>query len=150
MRIRRALVAIAACVPTVAIATSAQAGPPPPVSSFTVVTSFSGPGPIIEADGVWTGCTEVIDLDGSANQISPSRLVFAGRKEVVCPDGNVVIQYSAEMNFKSAEHSFGQTSGDWQIVLSENAGINGGGGTVQGTSRDCADCIVDTFSGRVY
>lgn len=122
----------------------------PPVSKFVVVTSFSEGSPIIEATGAWSGCTEVIDLSGSANQISPRRVVFAGEKEVVCPDGNVVIQYDADLNFASADHSFGKTSGDWQIMWSDNPSINGGGGTLTGTSRNCADCIVDTFTGRVY
>ena len=150
MRARIALVALAACASAVATATGAQAALPP-VSTFVVVTSFAGGSPIIEADGVWTGCTEVIDVSGSANQISPTRLVFAGVKEVVCPDGNVLIQYSAELNFRSAENSFARTSGTWQLVSSDNPNITEGAGTVRGTSRDCGaeDCIVDTFSGRV-
>ena len=149
MRARLALVALAAVVPLVATATGAQAALPP-VSTFVVNTSFAGGSPIIEADGVWTGCTEVIDVYGSTNQVSPSRLVFAGVKEVVCPDGNVLIQYSAELNFRSSENSFSKTSGTWQLVDSQNPGINEGAGTVSGTSRTCGtNCIVDTFSGRV-
>jgi hypothetical protein len=131
-------------------AVPAQAAPPPRVSTFVVETSFSASSPILEADGVWEGCTEVIDLTGSGNPVSPSRVVFAGTKEVVCPDGNVVIQYSAEMNFASTDHSFGKTSGTWQIMSSSNPGITFGAGTVRGTSRSCDDCIIDTFSGRVF
>ena len=149
MRARLALVALAAVVPCVATATGAQAALPP-VSTFVVNTSFTGTSPILEADGVWTGCTEVIDVSGSANQVSPTRLVFAGTKEVVCRDGNVLIQYTAELNFRSAENSFAKTSGTWQLVSSDNPNINEGAGTVRGTDRDCGDdCIVDTFSGRV-
>ncbi|WP_353511412.1 hypothetical protein [Intrasporangium sp.] len=121
----------------------------PPVSTFVVVTSFAGGSPIIEADGVWTGCTEVRDISNVGNQVSPSRVVFSGVKEVVCPDGNVLIQYAAELNFRSAENSFGKTSGTWQLIDSDNPGINEGAGTVRGTSRNCDGCIVDTFSGRV-
>jgi hypothetical protein len=150
MRARIALAALTAVVPLVATATGAQAAALPPVSTFVVVTSFAGGSPIIEADGVWTGCTEVIDVSWSTNQISPSRLVFSGVKEVVCPDGNVLIQYSAELNFRSAENSFAKTSGTWQLIESENPGISEGAGTVRGTNRTCGmDCIVDTFSGRV-
>ena len=149
MRTRLALVALATVVPLVATATGAQAALPP-VSTFVVNTSFAEGSPIIEADGVWTGCTEVIDISGSTNQVSPTRVVFAGVKEVVCPDGNVLIQYSAELNFRSAENSFSKTSGTWQLVSSDNPNINEGAGTVSGTSRTCGDgCIVDTFSGRV-
>ena len=150
MRFRRAMVAVAACASLVATAAGAQAAALPPVSTFVVNTSFAGGSPIIEADGVWTGCTEVIDVSGSTNQISPSRLVFSGVKEVVCPDGNVLIQYTAELNFRSGENSFAKTSGTWQLIDSDNPGINEGAGTVRGTSRTCGtDCIVDTFSGRV-
>ena len=74
MRARLALVALAAVVPCVATATGAQAALPP-VSTFVVNTSFTGTSPILEADGVWTGCTEVIDVSASANQVSPTRLV---------------------------------------------------------------------------
>lgn len=131
-------------------AAPAHAGALPPVSTFVVVTSFAAGSPIMKADGVWTGCTEGVDLYGVGSQISPTRVVFSGQKEVVCPDGNVVIQYSAVMNFASTDHSFGKTSGDWQSVESDNPWINGGAGTVRGTSRNCDDCIVDTFSGRIY
>lgn len=142
--------ALAAAILLGLSAAPAQSAAMPPVSKFVVVTSFSEGSPIIEATGVWAGCTEVIDISGSANQLSPRRVVFAGEKEVVCPDGNVGIQYDAELNFASAERSFGKTSGDWQIIWSDNSSITGGGGVLRGTSRDCPDCIVDTFSGRVY
>ncbi len=98
----------------------------------------------------WTGCTEVIDLEGSANQVSSRRVAFAGLKQVVCPGGDVFIAYYAELNFSSADHSFGKTTGEWVVFGSENPDISGGGGTLKGTSRDCPDCIVDTFTGRVY
>ena len=118
--------------------------------TIAAAQQVAGGSPIIEANGVWTGCTEVIDIFGATNQVSPTRLVFSGVKEVVCPDGNVLIQYSAELNFRSAENSFSKTSGEWQLIDSQNPGINEGAGTVSGTSRTCgADCIVDTFSGRV-
>ena len=62
-------------------ATSATAAAVPSISSFTVVTSFaSKTSEIIEADGVWSDCTGVRDLTNYANQVSPTKVEFKGKK----------------------------------------------------------------------
>jgi hypothetical protein len=129
-------------------ATSADAGAPPPKSSFTVVTSFvTQPSEIIAATGPWAGCTGVSDLSGATNQVSPTKVQFSGEKQVHCESGDVVIHYDATMNFRSGQ---GLTFGTWSVVSSENELISGGAGTVSGDPRGCDECIVDTFTGRVY
>ena len=143
----RALAAATCTLGVLAAATAAQAAPPPPVSSFTVVTSFVSESLIIEADGAWTGCTSVEDLAGTANDVGPRKVQFSGIKLVNCPDGDVVIHYDAVLNWRTEQ---GRTMGSWYVVSSENPAVNGGAGTVVGVSRGCVDCIVDTFSGRVY
>ncbi|WP_392543353.1 hypothetical protein [Oryzobacter telluris] len=137
---------------TIAGSPVAQAASIPSVSSFTVVTSFLAPSsPIVAADGLWEGCTGVTDLGGYANQVSPSKVRFSGEKQVHCEGGDVVIHYDAEMNFRGPDSRDRRTFGTWSVVSSdEGAPVVGGGGRVEGVNRGCQDCIVDTFSGRVY
>lgn len=144
----RVLAATAACtLGVLAGASSAQGAPPPPVSSFTVVTSFVSESLIIEADGVWSGCTSVDDLEGWWNDVSPRKVQFSGVKLVHCPDGDVTLHYDAVTNWRTEQ---GRTMGSWSVISSDNPNIQGGAGTLVGISRGCDDCIVDTFSGRVY
>jgi hypothetical protein len=142
-----------------AVALAALAGAPlaqgaavPPTSSFTVVTSFlTQPSEIVEADGLWTGCTGVSDLTNYENQVSPSKVLFSGEKQVHCEGGDVVIHYDAVMNFRGPDSRDRRTFGTWSVVSSEEgAPVVGGGGRVEGVTRGCQDCIVDTFSGLVY
>lgn len=129
-------------------ATAAEASALPPKTSFTVQTSFvSDTSPILAATGPWSGCTETVDLGGTANQVAPSKVQFSGEKRVVCDGGDVVIHYDAVLNFNSKA---GQTSGSWSVVSSTYPAVIGGAGTVSGESRGCDQCIVDTFTGRVY
>jgi len=126
---------------------AAEAAAIPAKSSFTVVTSFVSGSPIIAADGLWTGCVTVEDTDGWFNQVKPSKDQFSGEKVVHCSFGDVGIHYDAVTNFRAGQ---GRTSGTWSVMWSDNDVIHGGGGTVTGISRGCDECIVDTFSGRVY
>lgn len=124
----------------------------PPRSSFTVVTSFLTPtSEIVEATGAWAGCTEVSDLTSATNQVGPRTVQFSGEKLVSCPGGDVVIHYEAEMSTSGPDSRDRRTFGTWSVVSSEDgAPVVGGGGRVEGVTRGCPDCIVDTFSGRVY
>lgn len=137
---------------TLAGAPAVQAAALPSVSSFTVRTSFLTPtSPIIAADGLWAGCTTTEDLTNTANQVSPSKVQFSGEKRVHCEGGDVVIHYDAVMNFRGPDSRDRRTFGTWSVVSSEDgAPVSGGGGRVEGVNRGCEDCIVDTFSGRVY
>jgi hypothetical protein len=145
---RSLAVAATLLLATAAAATSADAGVPPAKSSFTVMTSFvSSPSDIVAATGPWADCTEVTDLNGYANQVSPTKVQFSGEKQVGCASGDVVIHYDAATNFRSRA---GQTFGTWSVVSSENPSITGGSGTVSGDPRGCPDCILDVFTGRVY
>ena len=105
------------------------------------------PSEIIAATGLWAECTGVSDLTNAANQVSPTKVQFSGEKQVHCASGDVVIHYDATMNFRSGQ---GLTFGTWSVVSSENEFLSGGAGTVSGDPRGCDECIVDTFTGRVY
>ena len=119
----------------------------PPKTSFTVVTSFvTDPSPIVAATGPWSDCTSVSSLSNVANQVSPSKVQFSGEKAVHCASGDVVIHYDAVTNV----HGAPRTSGTWSVVSSTKPDIVGGAGTVVGEGAGCQDCIVDTFTGRVY
>ncbi|WP_377640038.1 hypothetical protein [Oryzobacter terrae] len=124
----------------------------PPKTSFTVVTSFLTPSsPIIAATGPWAACTSVSDLSGSANQWSPRTIRFSGEKRVECEGGDVVIRYDADMSLSGPDSRERRTFGTWSVVWSEEgAPVTGGAGRVEGVNRGCQDCILDTFSGRVY
>lgn len=129
-------------------AAGADAGVPPPKTSFTVVTSFeTQPSEIIDATGPWSDCTGVLDLSNVANQVGPTTVQFSGEKQVICDSGDVVIHYDADLRFTSRR---GKTFGTWSVVSSTHPGIEGGAGTVQGDPTGCTDCIVDVFTGRVY
>ena len=129
-------------------AAAADAGVPPPKTSFTVVTSFvEQPSPIIEADGPWSDCTGVLDLTNYANQVGPTTVRFSGEKQVICDSGDVVIHYDADLTFASKRS---KTFGTWSVFSSTHPGIDGGAGTVKGDPSGCTDCIVDVFTGRVY
>ena len=79
--------------------------------------------------------------------MKPSKDQFSGEKIVHCSFGDVGIHYDAVTNFRAGQ---GRTSGTWSVMWSDNDVIHGGGGTVTGISRGCDECIVETFSGRVY
>lgn len=122
-------------------------------TGFTVNTQFwADPSPIVDATGPLSSCTSVVELDSNATQISPSKLLFSGEKELACGEATVVIHYDATLNF----HAVGLTFGSWYVVSSTLAGVDGGSGTLKGDSRDCEvlsgseGCILDAFSGRVY
>lgn len=132
---------------TAGAATAADAGVPPPKTGFTVVTSFVGPSPIVEADGPWSDCTSVTDLSNYANQVGPTTVRFSGEKQVDCASGSVVIHYTADLRFTSQR---GRTFGSWEVQTSTHPDIQGGAGTVKGDPASCTDCIVDVFEGRVY
>ena len=89
--------------------------------------------PIVEAGGVFSGCTTVTDLGGIAEQIGPSKVLFIGDKEVTCAGGSVVIHYNAVMNFKQGR----KTSGHWFVVESTLPGVTDGFGTVRGDNAVC-------------
>jgi hypothetical protein len=146
---QRALAATGLLVLTTATgAASADAAALPPKSSFTVVTSFvTQPSEIIAATGLWAECTGVSDLTNYANQVSPTKVQFSGEKQVHCASGDVVIHYDATTNFRSGQ---GLTFGTWSVVSSQNEFLSGGAGTVSGDARGCDECIIDTFTGRVY
>lgn len=131
---------------------AAQGAALPSRSSFTVVTSFLTPtSEIVEATGPWAGCTEVSDLMSATNQVGPRTVQFSGEKRVHCEGGDVVIHYDAEMSTSGPDSRDRRTFGTWSVVSSEDgAPVSGGGGRVEGVTRGCQDCILDTFSGRVY
>lgn len=151
MHARTVAAAAAVALATLVASPAAQAAIPRQ-SSFTVVTSFLvQPSEIVEADGLWTGCTGVTDLSGSENQVSPSKVMFSGEKQIHCAGGDVVIHYDAVMNFRGPDSRDRRTFGTWSVVWSEDgAPVHGGAGRVEGATRGCEDCIIDTFSGRVY
>lgn len=145
---RSAAIVVTLLSTTAVGASAAEAGALPPKTSFTVVTSFvTQPSQIIEADGPWADCTGVADLSNYANQVAPRTVRFSGEKQVLCASGDFVIHYDADLTFENRK---GRTFGTWVVVSSTNPNIQGGSGTVQGDPTGCADCIVDTFTGRVY
>ena len=44
----------------------------------------------------------------------------------------------------------GEEMQDLSVIWSDNDVVHGGAGTVTGVSRGCEECIVDTFTGRLY
>jgi len=122
-------------------------------TTFVIDTQFvDGPSDIVSATGGLASCTEVVDLNGTATQITRTKVQFSGDKELSCGRYEVVIHYDAQMNGEAGRRTFG----DWYVVSSSLPGVDGGSGTLKGDSRTCTldegsgGCITDTFTGATY
>ena len=110
-------------------------------TTFVIDTQFvDGPSDIVSATGGLASCTEVVDLNGTATQITRTKVQFSGEKELTCGRYEVVIHYDAQLNGEAGRRS----------------GVDGGSGTLKGDSRTCTleegsgGCITDTFTGATY
>jgi len=129
----------------------------PGVKTVVVVDTqlIDQPNQVLEASGPLASCTEVLDLEGSAEQISPNRVLFSGVKEFTCEGGaTVTVSYEAALNFVAADKRPGRTSGTWTVIDSTLAGVESGGGVLKGDARcepvaGAEGCIIDTFRGHV-
>ena len=151
---RYAVVALAVTGLALGVAAAAPAsgaiGTP---TTFVIDTQFvDGPSDIVSATGGLASCTEVVDLNGTATQVTRTKVQFSGEKELSCGRYEVVIHYDAQLNGEAGRRTFG----DWYIVSSNLPGVEGGSGTLKGDSRTCTPvegsggCITDTFTGATY
>ena len=130
---------------------------------FTVDTQFvDGPSEIVAASGPLASCTEVSDLESSADLRTHNQLVFSGVKELACGAATVTVGYQAFItlpafqnpNVLPAGGGF-KTFGTWWVLDSTLDGVSSGGGTLMGDGRTCTldegseGCITDLFRGSV-
>jgi hypothetical protein len=129
-------------------------GAPPataaPHGDYFIVNTNDVTSPIVEAGGAFADCTSTTELNGLAEQISPSKVLFIGDKLIECASGDVVIHYNATLNFNAGK----KTRGHWFVVESTLPGVTEGFGTVRGDSSNCEPgpegfCILDVFEGDV-
>jgi hypothetical protein len=104
---------------------------------------------VLEATGVFSGCTSVTQLDQD-NLFLPGAAVFSGHKQINCDDGSIVVAYHATSPKKLAG-----AHGSWHVVAGTGAyaGSNGGG-RLTGDDNACDPmgtdgCVLDTYTGNL-
>ena len=105
--------------------------------------------PVVEAAGVFAGCTTVTDLDSDI-KFPIGTAVFSGTKQINCDDGTIIVAYTA-----TPAKRVGGTHGSWRVIGGTGAfaGLTGGG-RLTGDSNACDPmgtdgCILDTFTGTL-
>lgn len=111
------------------------------------VFNTSGQSPVLEATGVFAGCTSVTQLD-SDNRFVRGTAVFSGLKQINCPGGTVVVAYTATF-----DKQLPGARGSWRAVGGTGAyeGVSGGG-RLTGDDNSCDlmgsdGCVLDTYTG---
>ena len=122
-------------------------------TTFVIDTQFApAPSDIVSATGDLASCTQAVERNAVATQLTRNRVQFSGEKVLTCGSYEVVVHYDAELNAAAGRRTFG----DWYVVSSTLPGVDGGSGTVKGDGRTCTPqegsdgCITDTFTGATY
>ena len=150
---RRSALALAIFCAALLLPTPSAVAAPSGASSGTLVvnTLFDATvdSPVVEATGVFAGCTSVTDLDADIK--SPiGTAVFSGTKQITCDDGTIIVAYTA-----TPAKRVGGTHGSWRVIGGTGAfaGLTGGG-RLTGDSNACDPmgtdgCILDAFTGTL-
>lgn len=138
---------VALAVGLVSLALTAQVSANPH-DYFLVDTQFQpGTSAVVEAAGLFSGCTEVEELDATAQVDGPIR--FTGEKRLSCAGGaRVAMDYDVAFNPDT-----GRTAGTWHVTASTLPGVEvGDTGLLVGDPGGCtvarqADgCILDRLT----
>ena len=150
---RRLAITLSICFAALLVSIApAAAAPGGPNSGSLIVNTVFDPtvdSPVVEASGVFTGCTSVTDLDSDI-KFPIGTAVFSGTKQINCDDGTITVAYTATPAKRQ-----GGTHGSWRVIdgTGAYAGLTGGG-RLTGDSNACDPmgtdgCILDTFTGNL-